>query len=148
MSQKIKIVIVEDDVDLVEALRIILESKSYEVSVAYDLVTGLSKIRSERPDLIVLDVMFSKGEKKMGFHLANEIRMDKAIASIPILMLTALNNELPGFNVSPETDGEYLPVDAFLNKPAEPKAFLSKVGELLKLKTSPWAKWPEKTPVK
>jgi len=144
MNENPKILIIEDDTDLVAAMKKILESKGYNATVAYDPEEGNTKLRQERPDLIILDVMFgSKGESK-GFDFAQKIRYDKQFASIPILMLTAINTQKPFFNFSPDTDGEYLPVDSFLDKPVKSEELYKKVEELLKQKTSKWRNWPQK----
>jgi len=144
MNEKPKILIIEDDIDLVAAIKIILENKGYHVLVAYDPEEGNETLRRGSPDLIILDVMFgSKGEPK-GFDFAQKIRHDKQFAGIPILMLTAVNTKKPYFNFSPDTDGEYLPVDSFLDKPVQSDELLLKVEDLLKQKTSKWRSWPEK----
>lgn len=144
MNEKPKILIIEDDIDLVAAMKIILESKGYYAIVAYDPEEGNEKLKQERPDLIILDVMFgSKGESK-GFDFAQKIRIDRQFAGIPILMLTGINTQKPFFNFSPDTDGEYLPVDAFLDKPVKSDDLIPKVEDLLKQKTSKWRNWPEK----
>jgi DNA-binding response OmpR family regulator len=144
MNEKPKILIIEDDTDLVAAMKIILENKGYNAMVAYDPEEGSEVLKRESPDLIILDVMFgSKGEPK-GFDFAQKIRNDKKFAGIPILMLTAVNAKKPHFNFSPETDGEYLPVDSFLDKPVQSDKLLLKVEDLLKQKTSKWRNWPNK----
>ncbi len=144
MNEKPKILIIEDDIDLVAAMKIMLENKGYNIIVAYDPEEGNEKLSQERPDLIILDVMFgSKGESK-GFDFAQKIRTDRQFAGTPILMLTAINTQKPFFNFSPDTDGEYLPVDAFLDKPVKSDELFLKVEDLLKQKTSKWRNWPEK----
>jgi response regulator RpfG family c-di-GMP phosphodiesterase len=84
----------------------------------------------------------SKGESK-GFDFAQTIKLDKKFSAIPILMITAINTERPSFGFSPETDGEFLPVDSFLDRPVHSEDLISKVEELLRQKTSKWQKWPE-----
>ena len=144
MNEKPKILIIEDDIDLVAAMKIMLENKGYNIIVAYDPEEGNEKLSQERPDLIILDVMFgSKGESK-GFNFAQKIRNDRQFASTPILMLTAINTQKPFFNFSPDTDGEYLPVDSFLDKPVKSEELFLKVEDLLRQKTSKWRNWPEK----
>jgi DNA-binding response OmpR family regulator len=144
MNEKPKILIIEDDVDLVAAMKKMLENKGYNIIVAYDPDSGNEKLRQEMPDLIILDVMFgSKGESK-GFDFANNIRTDSKFASTPILMLTGINEKNPLFNFSPDTDGEYLPVDSFLEKPVKYDVLFLKVEDLLRQKTSKWHNWPEK----
>jgi DNA-binding response OmpR family regulator len=143
MNEKPRILIIEDDTDLVAAMKKMLENKGHNVVVAYDPEEGNAKLRQERPDLIILDVMFgSLGELK-GFDFAQTIKLDKKLSAIPILMLTAINTERPSFKFSPETDGEFLPVDSFLDKPVHSEDLISKVEELLRQKTSKWQNWPE-----
>ena len=62
--------------------------------------------------------------------------------SIPILMVTSVNIRRPGYKFSPDTDGEYLPVDDFIDKPAKPENLVKKVAKLLEQKVSRWANWP------
>jgi len=144
MNAKSKILIIEDDTDLVAALKILLEARNYKVSTAYDPEEGTSKLYQERPDLIILDVMFgNKGESK-GFDFAQKLRFDKLYSDIPVLMLSAINTEKPFFNFSPETDGEFLPVDSFIDKPVKTEELYKKVEELINQKTSKWRNWPEK----
>jgi DNA-binding response OmpR family regulator len=131
MSEKKRIVLVEDDPDLVESMRLVLVSKQYEVSAAFDTVSGLEKIRKEKPDLVIMDVMFGSDEHTLGFDLAVSVRKDPGISRTPILMVTAVNSKMKNFEFSPETDGDYLPVDGFLDKPVQPKELLEKVSELL-----------------
>jgi DNA-binding response OmpR family regulator len=144
MNEKPKILIVEDDTDLVESMKKFLESKDYDSLVAYDPSEGFEILKQELPDLIILDVMFgTKGEAK-GFDFARKLRMEKQFAGIPILMLTAINVKKPSFHFSPDTDAEFLPVDSFLDKPFKPDEFFTKIDELLKQKSSKWRNWPQK----
>ncbi len=143
MNGKPKILIIEDDTDLVAAMKRILESKGLLAVIAYDPEEGMKKLIKEEPDLIILDVMFgSKGESR-GFDFAQAVRLDKKFSAIPILMMTAINTERPSFKFSPETDGEFLPVDSFLEKPVHSEDLINKVEELLRQKTSKWQNWPE-----
>jgi DNA-binding response OmpR family regulator len=142
MNGKPRILIIEDDTDLVESIKKFLESKGYDATVAFDPEEGHEKLKQEQPDLIILDVMFgSKGEAK-GFDFAHKIKIDRQFADIPILMLTAINIRKPDFHFSPDTDGEYLPVDSFIDKPFRPEELFTKVEELLNQKTSKWRNWP------
>lgn len=132
-DKRAKILIVEDDPDMVEALKVMLESKGYLVINSLDPEEGFQKVRDERPNLVILDVMFGSKQKTEGFDLAHRIKGDKELARIPILMLTAVNVQHPQFGFSPQTDGEYLPVDDFIDKPTQPEELLKKVENLLKL---------------
>ena len=135
MSEKSKILIVEDDIDMVDSLKKLLETKGYDIAFAYDPEEGNNKLIKERPDLIILDVMFGSKGEAMGFKFARRVKNDKQYAEIPIIMLTAINTKAQYFHFSPETDGEFLPVDVFLDKPLQPDELFSKVEDLLK-KTS------------
>ena len=97
MNEKAKILVIEDDNDLVAAITKILENKGYAAVSAYDPEEGWDKLKQDKPDLIILDVMFGgKGESK-GFDFAQKIRYDKQFSDIPILMMTAINTEKPLF---------------------------------------------------
>jgi len=144
MNEKQKILIIDDDIDLVAAMKTMLESKGYNTKVAYDPKEGNDILKQERPDLIILDVMFGSRGESQGFDFAQKIRNDKQLADIPILMLTAINTEKPYFNFSPDTDGEFLPVDSFLDKPLKSDDLFFKVEDLLKQKISKWRNWPDK----
>ena len=87
--------------------------------------------------------MFGSKAESRGFDFAQSIKLDKNFAAIPILMLTGINTERPSFKFSPETDGEFLPVDSFLDKPVHSEELISKVEELLRQNTSKWKNWPE-----
>lgn len=144
MNQQEKILIIEDDADLVAAMVKLLENRNYSVTFAYDPAEGLEKLGQSKPDLIILDVMFgSKGESR-GFDFAQKLRQKELYSDIPVLMITAINAEKPFFNFSPDTDGEYLPVDAFIDKPVSTGDLYNKVEALLKQKTSKWSNWPQK----
>ncbi len=139
MAEKSKILIIEDDPDLIETAKIILENEGYIVVAAFDTEDGMRKVEQEVPDLIILDVMFGNKQHADGFSFTQVLRQNKTLSYIPILMVTSINVELPQFHFSPETDGAYLPVDGFIDKPAQPEDLTQKVKELLSLKISKWA---------
>jgi CheY-like chemotaxis protein len=89
---------------------------------------GLAIMREKKPDLVILDVMMRKETE--GFHVSYAIKNDPALAKTPILMLTAIG-EKTGMKFSPEKDGDYLPVEDFVEKPIEPKDLLARVEKLL-----------------
>ncbi|NQV49839.1 MAG: response regulator [Candidatus Marinimicrobia bacterium] len=124
-----KVLIIDDDFDLVEAMRSTLEAAGYEVIDAQDGDKGLEKIRAETPDLVILDVMMSSMDE--GFHVAYKIREDNAIKDTPIVMLTAVGNQT-GFQFDPGKDADFLPVDAFLEKPVNPKNLVDVVHQHIK----------------
>ena len=125
-----KIIIIDDDIDLVEALRLTLESEGFEVIDAQDGKKGLQKIKDEKPDLVLLDVMM--GTQDEGFHVAYQIRNQDESADIPIIMLTAVGQET-GFSFDKEKDEDYLPVDEFIEKPINPDTLIELVKNNLGL---------------
>jgi two-component system alkaline phosphatase synthesis response regulator PhoP len=118
-----KILIVDDDPDLVEAVSTILESKGYAVSTAYDGVEGLKKARTENPDLIVLDVMMPN---KDGYAVCKELKADKQYSSIPILLLTAVVANIPTSKYTHQM-GMDTEADDYVDKPVEPAELVKRV---------------------
>lgn len=126
-----KILIIDDDADMVEAIKIVLESKKYKVISANEGDAGYKKAETEKPDLIILDVMMKT--KDQGFQVSYKLKNNPELSSIPIIMLTSIGRET-GFKFSKETDEDYLPVDELVEKPIKPKDLLLKVEKLLKKK--------------
>jgi DNA-binding response OmpR family regulator len=116
-----KILIIDDDIDLVEAMRLTLEGEGFEVIDAQDGAKGLEKISEEKPDLVLLDVMMKTQDE--GFHIAYQIRHNKETEDLPIIMLTAVVQET-GFSFDKDKDEEFLPVDEFLEKPVNPDTLI------------------------
>lgn len=131
-----KILIIDDDPDIVLALRLCLEDAGYEIIEAGNGNEGLEKVKSENPDLIVLDVMMNTATE--GFQVALTLRnSDPELEyapyhQIPILMLTAIHTTTP-LRFGP--DEEYLPVDDFIDKPLDPVLLVQKVKDLLAART-------------
>lgn len=126
-----KVYIVDDDLDIVNLLKITLESAGHRVSEQYDSENLVKNITGFSPDLIILDVMFP-GDPEAGFKMARLIRHSEGIKDIPILMLTSVNDEgdfLSTFSRR-DIDDIYLPVTEFIEKPIEPRLLLEKVKEL------------------
>lgn len=125
-----KILIVDDDPDMVEALKVVLEDKGFEVIIAQSGKEGLIKAKDNRPDLIILDIMMETQDK--GFDVARQLKQDQACKDIPILMLTAIKEKI-GLDFSQEAGDEvWLPVDEYVDKPLQPDELVCKVKELLK----------------
>jgi len=129
VSKKIKILLVDNDVDIIDLNKAILENNNYEVVTAFSGREGLDKIRVEHPDLIVLDLMMEKHDS--GFSFAKQIKADPVFKSIPILMVSSVA-EQTGFEFSQEKDGYWMKTNDFLKKPVNASQLLSKVQELLK----------------
>lgn len=123
-----KILIIDDDIDLVEAMRLTLENAGFEVIDAQDGQKGLEKIEKEKPDLVLLDVMMETQDE--GFHIAYQIRNNEETADLPIIMLTAVGAET-GFSFDKEKDEDFLPVDEFIEKPVNPDTLIEYVKKSL-----------------
>lgn len=123
------ILIIDDDVDFVNAVKAILENKNYTVITAVSRTEGMEKIRSEKPNLAILDVMITTWQD--GFEMAREWKQDPELKKVPILMLTGVKNKTGIDFKSTAGDPVWLPVEVFLDKPVEPKLLLAKVEELL-----------------
>lgn len=125
-----RILIVDDDPDIVEAMRVVLESRGHKIVSAKSGAEGLKKIKLESPDLVILDVMMETMDK--GFEVAREIKSDKGSKDVPILMLTAIKDKM-GMDFKKEAGDEtWLPVDDYVEKPLKPQELLEKVEKLLK----------------
>lgn len=122
-----KILLVDDDPDFCEATKIILDSKSYEVSIAYDGVEGWEKVKAERPDLIVLDVMMPR---KDGYEMCKELKKAPQYADIPVLLLTAVAENVPTSRYT-TLMGMETEADDYINKPVEPSELVKRIEALL-----------------
>jgi CheY-like chemotaxis protein len=136
METKPKILIVDDDPDIVESMRIVLESHGYNVVSAASAEEGATKLSAERPNLIVLDVMMPEGTE--GFHFVWKLRQEKDpyLRDLPVLVVSAIHGTTK-LRLYPDRDdatygpGEYLPVQGFVDKPIQPADLITKVAELL-----------------
>ncbi len=126
------ILLIDDDPDQRLALRLPLESAGYKVTEVGNTAEALKIVKEIKPDLIVLDVMMDTATA--GFQLALDLHSPdpqseyKELRNTPIIMLTAIHSTTP-LRFAPDED--YLPVEAFIEKPIEPEALLEKVREYL-----------------
>jgi DNA-binding response OmpR family regulator len=127
MRPATKILVIDDDPDLVEALKIILETESYQVVSAFDGKEGLKKVKEENPHLIILDLLLPKED---GDVLCRELKGDPRYTDIPILVLTAVAEKVD-IKVFPEHKISSLPADDYVHKPIQPQDLLDRVKKLL-----------------
>ncbi len=126
MADKAKVLIVDDDPDLIESARIVLETK-YEVITASNGDEGLNKAREENPDLIILDVIMPV---KDGFSAAEQIKKDEKLSEIPVIMLTSYAERKGETNI-PASKGMMLEAEDYIEKPFKPEDLLKRVDDLL-----------------
>lgn len=126
------ILIIDDDRDLVSSIRIVLESKDYNVRAAYNGKEGYAKIEEKPPDLIVLDVMMATDTE--GFDLAFKLKNNPKYQGIPIVMITAFPKKMAeeGPDKFQHILGESWPVSHFLEKPIDPEELLSTIDDILR----------------
>ena len=125
-----RILIVDDDPDITEAMKLVLENEGYNVDSAKDGDAAMVQIRSNKPDLIILDVMMNRPQE--GFDISRYLKKNEEYKSIPILMLTAVKEKTGIDFKSAAGDEEWLPVEDYVDKPVKPDVLLEKVGSLLK----------------
>ena len=122
-----KILVIDDDPDLVEATSIILKSMHYDVVAAYGGVEGLEKAKAENPDLIVLDVMMPD---KDGYTVCKELKADPALNAIPVLLLTAVVSHISTTRYSHQM-GMETEADDYMDKPVDPAELAKRIEVLL-----------------
>jgi len=124
-----RVLIIDDDPDITEAMSVVLTNKGYTVDSAADGSEGKEKLAANRPDLIILDVMMRTSQE--GFELSRELKQNEAYKDIPILMLTAVKDKTGLDFKGTAGDESWLPVEAFLDKPVKPDVLLEKVASLI-----------------
>lgn len=135
MSEKKKILIIDDDKDYGEALRIVLESNGFVVDHVLNIDDGRKNVEESRPDLIILDVMMDTTTE--GFQVSYQLRSHdpnseyREFSTIPIIMLTGISQKMQ-MKFSTQRDGDYLAVDEFLEKPVRIDPLLETIRKLLK----------------
>jgi DNA-binding response OmpR family regulator len=127
-----KILVVDDDPDILDALSMILESQGYQVVTARDGVEGLANLKADKPDLMILDLLMPKMD---GFAVCKELQDPRwaKYRGIPILILTSVREEASRRRYELET-GLELDVDDYVEKPVAPDILLERVGRLIKKK--------------
>ena len=119
-----RIVIVDDDPDFLEYMRIVLRSAGYQVDTATSAAEGLALIRSVTPDLIITDVMMSYSVEE-GIALAREITHDPALAGIPLCVVTSIARTRDSVGFDEET---VRAIKCFITKPVSPEELLTRIG--------------------
>lgn len=138
MAKTAKVLVVDDDPDIVETLRLVLESANYEVETAVSPQKAFEALERFAPDVILLDVMMPDGTE--GFHFVWKLRNEypPELAQTPIVILSAIHETTklrfyPDQTDGTYTPGEFLPVQGFIDKPAEPAALLKRIEQVLQL---------------
>jgi len=120
-----KILIVDDDPDVVDVCRIVLEKEGHVVSSANNRADGMKAVKDVNPELLILDVIMEQHDD--GLIMAQDLR--KQGFKAPILMFTSIG-KVTGMNY--DKDDSLVPVDDFVEKPVSPATIIAKVNALLK----------------
>ena len=126
------ILVIEDDKDLVNTVRIILESKDYCVRTAHNGKDGFVEVEKEIPDLILLDIMMATDTD--GFDLAFKLKNSPKYKGIPIVIMTSFLKKVAeeGSDKFQHVMGENWPASHFFEKPIEPERLLATIDNILK----------------
>ena len=127
MDKQVRILVIDDDPLFVEATKTILEIKDYQVLTASDGDIGLQKVREEKPDLVLLDIIMPTQD---GFHVCEEIKKDPQLADIPVVMLTSFAQK-KGETDIPVSAGLELEAEGYIDKPVDPEELLRYVRKML-----------------
>ena len=122
-----RILVVDDDDDYAEAIGLFLARHGYDARRARSAREGLELARAERPALVLMDVMME--ERTSGFFAIQEMRRDPRLENVPVLVVSSIYTEVPGFRVTPAAD--WLRHDGFLAKPVDYDELLARVRELV-----------------
>ncbi len=124
-----KILVVDDDVDVLDSRKIVLEHNNYEVLTATNIHVADEILKREKIDLIILDVMMENDSD--GFNFAQQVKNDEKFTKIPIILATAVNQRTK-FKFDIEKDGAFMPVEKFMEKPIDPDDLIVTIRGLLK----------------
>jgi CheY-like chemotaxis protein len=130
MSNKKRILLVDDDRDFLEATEIVLEKNGYIVTACASAQECLDALKTVKPDLIICDVMMETDHS--GFDLCRRLKRAPETKDIPVLMLTAIDQKYPLHFASSAGDEQWLPVDDYVDKPVEAGVLVDRIKKLLK----------------
>jgi len=125
------ILIVDDDLDSREGIRALLEIKSLSVVEAQNAEEALKLAKKIKPGLVILDIMMET--KNAGFDAVYQMRKDPELRAIPVILLSNLPN-LTDYQINPEIEERYLPVERFLAKPINPELLYQEIERILGIK--------------
>jgi len=129
MSEKKRILVVDDEPDFASIVQGNLEKEGFEVEIAYNGVEGLEKVHANPPDAIVLDVMMPE---KDGYEMCADLKGDEKYSDIPIVLLTAVASHVTSTRYS-HADGMSTEADDYIAKPASAEEITRSVKDLLEV---------------
>jgi two-component system, OmpR family, alkaline phosphatase synthesis response regulator PhoP len=126
--EKKKILLVDDDLDLILSLKAFLRNQGFDVVTALNKYEGMDQAKTELPDLAILDVMMTYSHE--GFDLARDLRKDSKLKSMPIIMFTGIDKET-GVNFKSNLGNADIPADGYIEKPVELHVLLDEINRVL-----------------
>jgi two-component system alkaline phosphatase synthesis response regulator PhoP len=130
MEEKLSILVVDDDPDILEGILMILESQEYRLRTARDGIQCLELLKDEIPDLLILDLLMPRMD---GWGVIRNVRSDPRYKNMPIMILTTVIEDASRRRYELET-GHAMDIQAYIEKPAKPKDLLSSVEKLAQWK--------------
>lgn len=129
MTERKRLMIIDDDPDFVAGMRAVLDAAGYETEVAYNPKDGFAALKARTHDLLLLDIMMGRGAE--GVMMARKIRKEPSLQDLPILIITGIREQIafmfPGQAVHPN----FVPLNELIEKPVEPDLLLERVAALL-----------------
>lgn len=125
MSDKKKILVVDDEPDMVEWLTAFFQDNGYETVSARDGNDGFEKVKTEQPDLITLDISM---DKESGIRMYRNLNSDEKLAKIPVIIVSGVS---PDFKKFISSRSQVPPPDGYFEKPVDRDAMLKKIRELI-----------------
>ncbi len=126
-----KIMIIDDDVEIAANTAAIMSKEGHAVSMLHSIEGVVPILSKDQPDLVILDVMFPDNPVA-GFDLARQIRRNKATRTLPVILLTGVNQHFPAEFSAKDIDPDWMPVQDFIEKPAKAAVLIRTVDRLLK----------------
>ena len=129
MSDKKRILVVDDEPDFCSIVQGQLEKEGFDVELAYNGVEGMEKVQANPPDAIVLDVMMPE---KDGYEMCKELKADSKLCEIPVLLLTAVASHVTSTRYS-HADGMSTEADDYIAKPASAESISQSIRQMLNM---------------
>lgn len=126
MKEKLSILVVDDDPDILDGILMILESRDYHIRTARDGMQCLALLKEEIPDLLILDLLMPRMD---GWGVIREVRGDPRFAKMPIMILTTVIEDASRRRYELET-GHSMDIQAYIEKPAKPAELLDMVEKI------------------
>jgi len=127
MEKKARILVIDDDPDEIELVKMALDGEGYEIMVAYNGKEGAERAGRDKPDAVILDIMMPVQD---GFATCHQLKANPELSKIPVLVLTAIKDELVKSQYA-LSQGLQLESDDYIDKPVDPEVLRLRLKELL-----------------